>query len=519
MDVFCPFCGKKYTVAETALGKQARCGNPACKQTFTLGASSPPVAPTAAPIVVAPVVAPVAYPPASPRPSSALDDLLAAEMGTPPAMPQPTYPAQGVMYPAPAMMPAGGVLAPAYRRRRSNKVWIIAGSVASGLMVVLIVVLAIVFSRGTDAPAGGLAVPPASAATTGPSPSSVLPGGQAAPGATLTGNPILPVSPLGGGSPILGDSGTGPALPFLVTASDVTAAPFSESLTRGELPKFAAAVPPENTEAIVYLSFERVKASGGMGTIEQMLRSAGNPGRAAELFHQFANEVREILCFFPPDKNDVLIVARASQDVPLEAMTTFAGMAGAQKPIQYAGTSYCRTSQGEYAAKLGPSLILVSQREPQLRAALDRMKQKTATAINPKLLSAIKGHSGHALFSVASPTLGPGAPAIDSVAGGVTLDSNLTLGVCVAFVNPGQAGDAQRQLQLTRQQLNQPMPGPPNPQAQATLSKVRSLIDPIQTSVEGSTLRVNATWPTSLLLGLASDFRGMGLGAGGGPPF
>ncbi|MGQ9575505.1 MAG: MJ0042-type zinc finger domain-containing protein, partial [Thermoguttaceae bacterium] len=42
METTCPHCGKRYKVPDLAAGKQVRCGNPGCKQTFT-------VAPAAAP--------------------------------------------------------------------------------------------------------------------------------------------------------------------------------------------------------------------------------------------------------------------------------------------------------------------------------------------------------------------------------------------------------------------------------------------------------------------------------------
>lgn len=92
METTCPHCGKRYKVPDLAAGKQVRCGNPGCKQTFTVAPAAAPVggAQPAAPQATAaggpPPVRPGAPPPSPPR--SPLEDLLSAEVSAlPPAAP------------------------------------------------------------------------------------------------------------------------------------------------------------------------------------------------------------------------------------------------------------------------------------------------------------------------------------------------------------------------------------------------------------------------------------------------
>ena len=102
MKTACPHCGKKYDVPDSAAGKQARCGNAACKQSFTVAlptAATPSSAapsrqvrsgqagevhavdlPAAAPLPPVAAMAPEAAAPPSAGGGTSLDSLLSMDL-------------------------------------------------------------------------------------------------------------------------------------------------------------------------------------------------------------------------------------------------------------------------------------------------------------------------------------------------------------------------------------------------------------------------------------------------------
>ena len=140
MEIFCPKCQKKYLVAESFAGKQARCKNQSCGQVFTVTARAPS-APKPVPAPAKP--APAARGPAM---SSLLDEL--------PPMSVDNFPPAGVPS---AVATNYRPSRPKGSHKRSNSfVLLLAGAV--GAVVIVGCVLALILSNrgvgGSSASAG-----------------------------------------------------------------------------------------------------------------------------------------------------------------------------------------------------------------------------------------------------------------------------------------------------------------------------------------------------------------------------
>lgn len=144
MEIFCPKCQKKYVVADSLAGKQARCKNPSCGQVFTVAARAASSPKPAAPVGVAKPAA------AAPAKSSLFDEL--------PPMSTDNVPQAG----------GPSVLASNYRpsrakgshKSRNVLFLLLGGGIAAVLVVVGLVVFLTSSSGGSSGGAGKVASVP-----------------------------------------------------------------------------------------------------------------------------------------------------------------------------------------------------------------------------------------------------------------------------------------------------------------------------------------------------------------------
>lgn len=462
MQAACPHCGKTYNVPDTALGKQARCGNAACKQVFVVGggaAAAPAPARKAEPTVrpAAPMagampaaaVPQAAYAPQAPAGGSALDDLLAAEMGGMPAAPgAPMMPGQPLpAVPAPGF-PTGPLgAAPAYRRKKNLKLPLLIGGGVVGAIAIIALIVMLVLSIG------------------------------------------------GGGNPLASSGGP---------------------VASNGLPEWAAFAASSNTQGVGYFNMEKFVRGQ---TFALFKRVASNlPGNRGAVFMAGESDLALIkdACFILESSGSMVAVLRTTEDLAPDALASRLNKRGAvdAAPQTHAGTTFYRQGP-DYIAKVGPNTYCMSDNELAFRAALDRLQKKEAAPLSPALQAAMQSVSGdHSLAIVrtgnAAPLPGPLAAMgnVSSFAIGGRLDSTISFDAVLTLASEAEA----RQMKDAWDKMNREMnsgPQPP-PQAQAMVEKMKALVRGVSLSQSGSTVKIRGSWSVSQIEDLVNSMQSAG---------
>lgn|GEM_PF-6552697 len=456
MYVSCPFCGKQYEVKQELAGRKARCSNPACKKTFVLPVLAQPEEPSVppsgkagvaaagapggpAPNASAPGVAPVAGP---------LDALLAAELGTPgtPGVGSPTMP-------------------------------------------------------GPSATPGAGAQP-----------------GMGVPAAGPLGVPLGPPAYLYRRRrrrwvrPALIGAGAGVAVAALVFIVMVVARAFqgggvsqatgSSGLAGNGLPTWAAFCVPPEAKAVGYVNIDKIRQSAAMQAFERLVPKTRQPVNLRARI----TPLKDALFVGGPQAS--VVVLRTRDDLSLE--TIAATLTAAESPpgsgdtppiSSHAGTSYVRFSGG-YVAKLASCTYCLSDRESELKQALDRSQRSEAPPLSAELREALKNiPSGDHFLAVVAEGLPEdalsarmmGALPRDAdfrwIAAAGYVDSSIRGTVAVEFKGSEQPAKLKADFDKGQQELAAQV-GTAPPHARPMLQKLVELFRGLQVSHSGSRLTV-----------------------------
>ena len=484
MEATCPHCGKKYQVPDTAVGKQARCANPECQQTFLVavpegtpsGAASSPAGPAIA-------TPPAAATPAAPSPAPA------APPPMPPAAPPPLVPpaqpwgAQPVAAPMGYPPRPGLPVAPAYPPRQRNSKPLVLGLVGVLAAVVVIVGLYFIIT-----------------ALSGPS-SAAIPGWT---------KPYVMDGAKGVGYVNAEKLRKGQAYALLKKTLD----------RGGPIPLGPMAGAPVDLTALDKI--DEVFAVGNEGGVLVVVRTNDD---------MTLDHARDTLQNLNQRRSP--FGARAKEPA-----------GGAKKTL---GTIEYVSVQGAVLAKTESKTFCFTEKEESLKQLSDRLAKKSGGTLDKRLQDVMKDARGdHFIAVVDLGKLAPaselrrgipgasGGAIPDWVAFGLSADSSVSIQGALGLPNVADAEKIKKDYDASMSQMNElmknfgtPPPGLPAEQAKE-FQKVRekieksvSMVRAIRLSQSGNTIRVSATWRVKDIEELIEDAvggRGGGM-MGGGLPF
>jgi hypothetical protein len=460
METICPHCGKKYNVADTAAGRQARCANPQCKQTFVVGAAMPAPASAPPPVYAVPPpvsVAPPPLPPAAPwpgavpaggPPGSPLDSLLSMELPG-----RASGSASGAPFAPLAPMP------PALRHGRGSSkplVFAIVGAVA------VIAVIACVYFLVTYIGGGG----GAASATTGWTAPYIMDGAK----------------------------GIGYVNADKLRKSD--AYRLFQKLLKSPVGQQAVAGAPLSLSDIEK-GFEKIDEVFVVGTaaMDALVVVRTRDDMSLE-------QARDLL-------GDV---ARPKQAFGRPRKTPSTEKSGTKT----AGNLPYVPLPGGFLAKTDSKTFCIAEKEDVLKPLSDRLAKKAGGKLDSQLQQILEHAAGDHYIAIANPAaigasskgrsrLGEMAEAEPQwVAFGLSTDSHVTFRGAMGMPTADDAGNIKKGYDEAMSQLNAQMkvmdqlggqmPAEELRKARQELEKVQSLVRAVQLTQSGSTIRLSARW-------------------------
>ncbi len=445
MEIACPYCGKRYQVKSEVAGRKARCANPACKRTFIVSVPGPGTGQPAATPQVAPQV-PLGESGlaggASGLPSAGpLDALLAAELG-PPAVPGVAGPAMPGQWTVPGARagaaPSG--LAPfgpsliAWRYRRRRQKWVRAALLAGGI-------------------AAGLA------------------------GLILVGV-------------LVGRAFRGPGVVASMAGDSGTAA--------NGLPAWAAFAVPSGAKAIAYANVDKIRQSEVLRVIEGF--ASKRPGASPLNLQARITPLKDI--FFVGSLQASVAVIRTRDDLSLETLQAvlFSAKPGQSAPpskfVTHGGISYVALPTG-CIAKLASCTYCATEREEELKQALDRYQRGEAAPLEAELQEALKNapSGDHFLVSITSgwqQGMLPRPAATEQfkedirwVAVALSVDSSIRASLTAEFTSSDKAAQFKSEFDILRQMMSTNLAKAP-PQIRPKTEKIQRLISGLSVSASGT---------------------------------
>ena len=437
METACPHCGKKYKVPDSAVGKQARCGNPQCKQTFVVTApqGAPPSAAAAAP-KAAPGAAKPQQPAAKPRGPVAAP----RPAGAAPAAPTPPGPpplAAAAPPPVPAADPLFGA-------------------------------------------------PPA--AGPGPSPLDALLSADMGARAAAPQGPLAPAGPLAPLAPavrrrkrnykplVFGLAGGAAVIAvmvgvyFLITA--ISGGLGGGGGPRSAIPAWAGSFVPPDAKGVFYFNLDKLRRSELYAMAQRFLPSAGpmGPGPSPAQLLSFSESFSEVFIAMSTDEKGVALF-RTHEDLPLEKLVSMtrdlkpkspfgiSGPAGPSPEVKSVGAVQYVGHPGGVVAKTASCTFLAAANEEDLKAALGRLERNETTPLSQELQRALQEARGdHFIASTGlgqmasrSPLPGgmpmPGLNVRPQWAGiGFSADTQLRVDGAVGFGSDREAQDFEKEV-------------------------------------------------------------------------
>jgi hypothetical protein len=526
METACPHCGKKYKVPDSAVGKQARCGNPQCKQTFVVSApqgAQPSAAPKAAAGAAKPQqpAAPKAAKPQQPaaKPSGAAAAPRPA--GAAPAAPTPAGPpplAAAAPPPVPATDPLLGAT-PA------------AGAGPSPLDALLSADLGAPAAAPTGplAPAGPLAplAPAVRRRKRNYKPLVFGLAGGAAVIAVILGVYFL-IAGLGGG----GGGGGGP---------------------RSTIPAWAGSFVPPDAQGVLYFNLDKLRRSELYATVQRLIPSAApmGPGPTFTQVASFLENFSEVFVVLAA-KGKPVFVLRSREDLPLEKLVSMARDLQPKTPFGTSGPAapnpelktlgavqYTLNPAGGAFAKTGSSTFCGTQSEEDLKALLGRLERNEATPLGQEVQRALQEARGDHFIAVtglgemASQSPLPGGMRIPGMnlrpqwAGiGFSADTQLRVDGAVGFGSDREAQDLKKKWDDIVKEAERDLRNV-SPQDRDLPNKVMGLMTAVRLSASGSALRISGSWRVkdiedtvtqTMSMVKERGFGGAGLPRPGSPP-
>lgn len=455
MYVSCPHCGKQYEVKEELAGRKARCSNPACKKSFVLPLLSPPgqpPTPSASGAAVAPLGTPAGPAPgrvgagASPA-AGGLDALLAAELGAAaaPSVGGPAMPAPGAG-PQPAMDALGPAEAPLglppYLYRRRRRQWVRPALIGAGASAAVAVLVLVVIVVARAFQRG----------------------------------------------------------------SAVSQATGDSTMADNGLPTWAAFCVPPEAKAVGYVNIDKVRQSAAMETLERLAKQA----RKSVNLRAQLTPLKEL--FFVGGPQASVAVLRTRDDLSLETIPVTLTAAespqgsGATPPLStHAGVSYVKFRDG-YIAKLASCTYCASDRESELKQALERHQRGEAPPLSAELREALKNIPPGDHFLAMVPKglqggplppqmLGTAAQETDFrwLAAAGSIDSSIRGTVAVEFKASDQPAKLKADFDKSQKELAARADSVP-PQMRQTVQKLLELLQGVQANQSGTRLTVTFQW-------------------------